>query len=226
MEGETPPSRAVPTLPPTEPTADTPPPGGADALSAAHQRQFEALLAPVLGAAYGTALQMTRNPDDAEDLVQEAALLAFRGFGRFEAGTRFKAWFFKILTNVYYQSYRRRRREPELALLEDVSELYLYVQTARAGLHGAGMDPVERVLGKLDAEAITGALGTLPEEYRVAAALYFAEQFAYEEIATMLEIPVGTVRSRLHRARKLLQKALWRLAEEQGVVAALAAERK
>jgi len=211
-------------VPPTDPTASTSPPGGAEALSAAHQRQFEALLAPVLGAAYGTALHLTRSPEDAEDLVQEAALLAFRGFGRFEAGSHFKAWFFKILTNVYYQSYRRRRREPEIAPLEDVSELYLYLQTARGGLHEAGVDPVERVLGQLDAEAIAAALGTLPEEYRVVAALYFREQFAYEEIAAMLEIPVGTVRSRLHRARKLLQKALWRLAVEQGVVAALAAE--
>lgn len=209
---------------PTEQIASHSPPGPPGALNAELQRQFEALLAPLLGAAFGTALHLTRSQDDAEDLVQEAALLAFRGFPRFEAGTNFKAWFFKILTNVFYQRYRRRHREPEVAPLEDVSELYLYVQTARAGLHGAGMDPAELVLGKLDAEAIARALGTLPEEYRVVAALYFVEQFAYDEVAAILEIPVGTVRSRLHRARKLLQKALWRLAEEQGVLAALATE--
>jgi RNA polymerase sigma-70 factor (ECF subfamily) len=182
------------------------------------QNRFEALLAPVLPTAYGAALHMTRNRDDAEDLLQETSVQAFRAFQQFQPGTNFKAWFFRILTNLFYQRYRRRRREPELAPLEDASELYLYVQTARAGLHGAASDPVELVLGRMDEDAIAAAIQALPEEYRVVAALYFVDQFSYDEIATIAGCPVGTVRSRLHRGRRMLQKALWRMAEEQGLL--------
>ena len=192
-------------------------------LTQEHQNQFEALLAPVLPAAFGAALHMTRSRDDAEDLVQDAAVQAFRAFEQFQAGTNFKAWYFKILTNAFYQRYRRRQREPELAPLEDASELYLYLQTARAGLHTEGSDPAALVLGRMDEEAVASAIHALPEEYRVVAALYFVEQFSYEEIAEMVECPVGTVRSRLHRGRKLLQKALWRLAEDQGWLAPVGA---
>jgi RNA polymerase sigma-70 factor, ECF subfamily len=185
---------------------------------AERQNRFEGLLAPVLGPAYGAALHMTRSPDDAADLVQEAALLAFRAFDSFEPGTNFKAWYFRILTNLFYQRFRRRQREPEIAPLEDASELYLYLQTARSGVQGAENDPAELVLGRMDAETVSRAISALPEEYRVVCSLYFMEQFSYEEIAGMVDCPVGTVRSRLHRGRKLLQKALWHLAVEQGLV--------
>lgn len=182
------------------------------------RRHFEELLAPVLPAAFGTALHMTRCRDDAEDLVQEAALLAYRSFHQFRADTNFKAWFFRILTNLFYQRYRRKQREPEIAPLEDAPELYLYAQSAQAGLLTAATDPAALVLGKLDEEAVSGAIRSLPEEYRVVSALYFGEQFSYEEIAEMVGCPVGTVRSRLHRARRILQKSLWRLAVEHGIL--------
>ena len=189
-------------------------------MSQERQNRFESLLSPVLGPAFGAALQMTRCRDDAEDLVQEAALQAYRAFDTFEPGTNFKAWFFRVMTNLFYQSYRKRRREPEIAPLEDASEIYLYLQSTRAGLQGPPDDPADVVLGRMDSEAVSTAIATLPEEYRVVAALYFIEDFAYQEIAEIVECPVGTVRSRLHRGRKMLQKSLWRLAVERGLIAA------
>jgi RNA polymerase sigma-70 factor (ECF subfamily) len=188
------------------------------------QNQFEGLLAPVLPSAYGAALHMTRSREDAEDLVQEAALQAFRGFRGFEPGTHFKAWFFRILTNVFRQRYRKRQREPEIAPLADASELYLYVQASRAGLPVSGADPAELVLGRMDAETVTRAIAALPEEYRIVTALHLVDQFSYDEIAAILECPKGTVRSRLHRGRRMLQKSLWRLAEEQGLLDPLVTE--
>jgi len=188
-------------------------------MSRERQRQFEALLTPVLGPAYGAAFHMTRSREDAEDLIQDASLQAFRAFDSFEPGTNFKAWFFRILTNLFYQRYRRRRREPQIAPLEDASELYLYIQASRAGVREDTENPAERVLGALDTEAVGRAIEALPEEYRVVAALYFMEEFSYQEIADMVGCPVGTVRSRLHRGRRMLQKALWGIAAERGVVA-------
>jgi RNA polymerase sigma-70 factor (ECF subfamily) len=182
------------------------------------QNRFEGLLAPVLGQAFGTALQLTRSRDDAEDLVQEAAVQAYRAFDTFTPGTNFKAWFFRILVNFFYQRHRKRKREPEIAPLEDAPDLYIYAQAARTGLPCPPEDPASVVLGRLDSEAVGSAIAGLPEEYRIVCALYFIEDFAYQEIAEMVDCPVGTVRSRLHRGRKLLQRALWRLAEEQGIV--------
>lgn len=179
---------------------------------------FEALLTPLLGPAYGAALHLTRNPADAEDLVQEAALLACRGFGSFEQGTNFKAWFFRILANCFYSKYRKRKREGTVVELEDTPELYLYCQTAAVGLHRQTDDPATVVMGKLDTEQVSAAIDALPEEYRVVATMYFMQDFSYQEIADMLGIPVGTVRSRLHRGRHMLQKALWQIAQERGIV--------
>ena len=183
-----------------------------------------AALAPHVSAAFGAALQMTRHRDDAEDLVQEAAVRAYRAFDTFTRGTNFRAWFFKILTNLFFQRYRKAQREPERADLEDVEDLYLYAQTANAGLHARSSDPAELVLGQMDEETVTQAVSALPEEFRVVSALYFMEQFSYQEIADIIACPVGTVRSRIHRGRKMLQKALWQLAQEQGIVAGLSGE--
>lgn len=184
-------------------------------------QSFEQLLAPVLGAAYGTALHMTRHRDDAEDLVQEAALRAFRFFHTFEPGTHFKAWFFRILTNVYVGKYRQKQREPEIVNLEEAPELYLYSHTMAAGLHARSTDPAALVLRQLDTEQVTAAIAALPEEYRTVCALYFMEQFSYQEIAQILDCPVGTVRSRLHRGRRALQRELWQIAQEAGITDAL-----
>ncbi len=178
---------------------------------------FEALLMPLLGSAYSTALRLTRNPADAEDVVQEAALLASRGFHSFQTGTNFKAWFFRILTNAYFSKYRQQRRRGHSVPLEDTPELYLFSQAAALGLHGQSADPAGDLVGRLDAEQVIGALDSLPEEYRVVATLYFVNDLSYEAIASSLEIPIGTVRSRLHRGRRMLQRALWRLAQDHGI---------
>ncbi len=180
--------------------------------------ELEVLLLPLLNSAYGTAMHLTRNRADAEDLVQEASLLACRGFGTFEQGTNFKAWFFRILTNCFYSKYRKRKREGTQLELEDSPELYLYCQTAAAGLHARTEDPAAAVMARMDSEQVGSAIDALPEEYRVVATLYFLQDFSYQEIAEVLDVPVGTVRSRLHRGRRMLQKALWTVAQERGII--------
>ncbi|MGH2578379.1 MAG: sigma-70 family RNA polymerase sigma factor [Actinomycetota bacterium] len=182
------------------------------------QIEFEALLSPILQMAYGTAVRLTRNRTEAEDLVQDAALLAYRAFGSFQRGTNFKAWFFRILTNAFYSRHRKEKHEKANLSTEDVPALYLYTKTAEAGLHGRESDPASAIMDKLDTEQVSEALEALPTEYRVVATLYFIEDFSYQQIAEVLECPVGTVRSRLHRGRRLLQKALWRVAVERGIV--------
>jgi len=178
---------------------------------------FETLLAAVVNPAYGYALRLTRNQADAEDLIQEASFLAHRGFGSFEPGSNFKAWFFTILTNCYRSKYRRDVRRPTVDL-DDTPDLYIYSRSGEAGFPTEGPDPAAALLDKLGTERVEAALAQLPEEYRVVATLYFMQDFSYEEIARAVECPVGTVRSRLHRGRKMLQKALWQVAEEAGIV--------
>jgi RNA polymerase sigma-70 factor, ECF subfamily len=179
--------------------------------------EFEELLRGVADAAYGTALRMTGNRQDAEDLLQEASLAAFRGRASFRAGSQFRAWFFKILMNCFYATHRKARAAISLDDVEDSHDMYLYVQTAMAGLH-AGGDPVGATIGRLASEDIARALDSLPEVYRSACTMYFMEDFTYEEIGDILSIPLGTVRSRLNRGRRFLQKRLWRLAVDQGIV--------
>lgn len=192
--------------------------------------EFELLLSPLLDRAYGVALHLTRDRADAQDLVQEAALLAFRGFAGFRPGTNFRAWFFKILTNAFYTSHRKRRQEPDTVPLDDVPSAYVQQRAhevvsdeGRAGAGLQGGNVARAVLGKLEIEQMEEAIGSLPEEFRVACSLYFLQDFTYQEIADILGVPIGTVRSRLHRGRALLQKRLWQLAEDHGLVAAAAA---
>jgi RNA polymerase sigma-70 factor (ECF subfamily) len=179
---------------------------------------YDALLLPLLDSAYGTALHLTRNAADAEDLVQDAALLASRGFASYEQGSNFKAWFFRILTNAFYSKYRKRKREGVQMELQDTPELYLYCQTAAAGLHAGSENPAAVVMDKLDGAMIGTAIDALPDDYRVVATLYFMQDFSYQEIAEVLEVPVGTVRSRLHRGRRILQRALWQVAHDRGII--------
>jgi RNA polymerase sigma-70 factor (ECF subfamily) len=184
------------------------------------QVEFERLLSPILSMAYGTAVRLTRDRTEAEDLVQDAALLAYRAFGSFQQGTNFKAWFFRILTNAFYSRHRREKHEKANLSTEEVPSLYLYARTAEAGLQGPEHDPSAVIMDKLDTEQVSAALEALPTEYRVVATLYFIEDFSYQQIADVLECPVGTVRSRLHRSRRLLQKRLWDIAVERGIVRA------
>jgi RNA polymerase sigma-70 factor (ECF subfamily) len=178
------------------------------------------LLTPLLGPAYGFCLRLTRSGPDAEVLVQEAALNACKGFATFEAGTNFKAWFFKIIVNTLRSRFRRKRPEHYAVGLHDAPDLFLYRRTAELGWHNEGSDPAQELLRRLDTAQIEMALAELPEKYRVVCMMYFIEDFSYEEIAKMLGIRLGTVRSRLHRGRKLLQRSLWRVAVMHGIVPA------
>jgi RNA polymerase sigma-70 factor (ECF subfamily) len=180
--------------------------------------EFEVLFGAVTSTAFGVAVRLTRNQADAEDLVQEAALLAFRAFASFEPGTNFRAWFFKILTNCYFSKRRREKSRPVTSDLDDTPDLYLYARSAEAGFPTQGPDPAGQLLEKLGTERVVAAIDRLPEEYRVVSTLYFMEDLSYEEIAQVLGCPIGTVRSRLHRGRKMLQKALWQVAEEDGII--------
>ena len=185
-------------------------------------REFETLLSGVLEVAYGVAYHLTRSRDDAEDLVQEAALQAYRNFHQFEPGTNFKAWYLRILTHCCFALYRKRRRQPQISL-EDASPLHLNMASLGAGIGAAHGDPATLVVSRLGEERVSQAIGELPEEFRVVCTLYFMNDASYQEIAQILECPVGTVRSRLHRGRRMLQKALWCLAEDEGIVAAFGA---
>lgn len=186
--------------------------------AAAAAADFKSLLEPVLEPAYRTAYHLTRNEADAEELVQEAALLAFKGFGRFKPGTNFKAWFFTILRNRFISTYRKKQREIKTVELEDAPELYMYTKSMESGLSAQTSEPAKYVIEQLDAEQVATALSELPMEFREAATLYFTQDMSYHDIAEVLSVPVGTVRSRLHRGRKLLQKKLWHLAEDYGLV--------
>ena len=184
------------------------------------QEEFEALFRPILSMAYGTAVRLTRDRTEAEDLVQDAALLAFRAFGSFQPGTNFKAWFFRILTNAFYSRHRKTKHERNNVSTEDLPALYLYSRTAEIGLHSQEPDPAAAMMDRFDTEHVAEALDALPEEYRVVASLYFVDDLSYQQIAEAVGCPVGTVRSRLHRGRRMLQRALWQVAEERGIVPA------
>jgi RNA polymerase sigma-70 factor (ECF subfamily) len=185
------------------------------------EEDLQLLILPLLDGAYGTAVHLTGSRADAEDLVQEAVHHACRGFGTFRRGTNFKAWFYRILTNCFYSGFRKSKRQGARLSLDDTHELYLFCQTAAVGLHASGEDPATALMDRMDAEQVGTAIDALPEEYRVVATLYFMQDFTYREIAEVLEVPVGTVRSRLHRARRMLQRALWTVAQERGIIAAL-----
>ena len=199
-------------------------PAASDPVGALTPGGFEMLLLELLPSAYGYALRLTRHRADAEDLVQEASLLAIRGAATFEPGTNFKAWFYRILTNCFRSRHRQAQRRPATVELDEVQELYLFSRSAAAGLPFEGDDPARRLLDALGTGRIVEAIVMLPEEFASVCTLYFMEDFAYHEIAEVLGVPVGTVRSRLHRGRKMLQKALWQVAEDAGIVAALGRE--
>lgn len=200
------------------------PPGAPPDVGAAElpESEFQAQLVAALPAAYGYALRLCHHRADAEDLVQEAALLAFRGRGGFESGTNFKAWYFRIVTNCFRGRHRQEQRRPRTVDFDDAQDLDLRAASAANGVPFQGDDPASLLIDRIGTERVADALARLPDEFRVACALYFMEDFAYHEIAEILGVPVGTVRSRLHRGRKMLQKSLWRGAEDAGIVPARA----
>ena len=185
-------------------------------VSAEDLRRFEEEALPLANALYGGALRMTRNPADAADLVQETYLRAFRSWSQFKEGTNLKAWLYRILTNLYISSYRVKKREPQMVSANDAGDFDLYQSLVDQNHVAASAESI--VIDSLGDEDIKRALLDLPEDFRIAVSLADVEGFSYREIADMLNIPIGTVMSRLHRGRKALQKALWGLAEQRGLV--------
>jgi RNA polymerase sigma-70 factor, ECF subfamily len=181
------------------------------------KRRFQRDALPMLDSLYAGALRMTRNPADAEDLVQETMLRAYRSFDRFEPGTNLKAWLFRILTNAYINVYRKRQREPQKVSQEDVEDFDLY-QELKDHDPQFSETPESIVLDGLVDSDITDAIDDLPEQFRLAVVLSDIEGFTYAEMAEIMDVPMGTVMSRLHRGRKALQKRLWDLARDRGIV--------
>lgn len=195
-----------------------------DPRPAAAPPSFEELFLPLVDNAFRLALSLVRNASEAEDLVQEAALAAYRSFASFTPGTNFKAWFYRILINRHYYRYRRERGRPVAVELEEAPELYLFNRTAELGLHRGDGDPAELLMRKMTSDHVRRAIASLPRDFRIPVGLFFLEELSYEAIATVVGCPVGTVRSRLHRGRRMLQKALWKIAEETGIVRQLTPE--
>jgi len=173
-----------------------------------------------MGSLYSAALRMTRNPADAEDLVQETYLKAYRGYDSFKAGTNLKAWLYRILTNTFINSYRARRRHPEETELEDVEDFYLFHRLGGLEAAAAGRSAEDEVLESMTDEEVKQAIESLPEVFRMAVLLADVEGFSYKEIAEIMDVPIGTVMSRLHRGRGALQKALHDYGMARGLVAA------
>ncbi|MGZ4147723.1 MAG: sigma-70 family RNA polymerase sigma factor [Actinomycetota bacterium] len=179
------------------------------------KERFERDVLPLLPNLYSAALRLTRNPADAEDLVQEAYLRAYRGFSGFQEGTNLRAWMYRILTNTFINNYRKKQRQPQTVSDEDIEDWYLY---DRLGESAAAASAETSVLERIPDEDVQKALEALPEQFRMAVWLADVEGFSYKEIAEILDVPIGTVMSRLHRGRKSLQKALWETVRERGLV--------
>ena len=165
---------------------------------------------------FSTALRLTRNTADAEDLVQEAYLRAYRGYESFSEGTNLRAWLFRILTNAHINRYRSKKRRVEETEFDDVEDFYLYRKLHDPGALGRSAE--DELMGLFGEGEVVAAVEALPEAYRVAVLLADVEGFAYKEIAEILDIPIGTVMSRLHRGRKALQKELYEFASARGLV--------
>ena len=181
----------------------------------AEQVNFESDAMQFAPQLYSAALRMTRNPADAEDVVQETFLKAYRAYGTFKAGTNLKAWLYRILTNTYINRYRKKQRRPSEVELGELQDLYLYRRLGEQS--GASQSAEQEVLDSFVDADVKQGLESLPEHFRLPVLLADVEGFSYKEIAEIVDVPIGTVMSRLHRGRKALQKKLWSVAEERGL---------
>lgn len=181
----------------------------------ADQATFADAASEYMDQLYSAALRMTRNNADAEDLLQETYMRAYKGYPRFEEGTNLRAWLYRILTNTFINTYRAKKRRPELSDVAEVEDLYLYRRLGglEAARHGRSAE--DELMDTFAEGAVRDAVDSLPDNFRVPVLLADVEGFSYKEIAEMMDVPIGTVMSRLHRGRKALQKSLWEFASDR-----------
>jgi len=176
------------------------------------QLDFQEEMIPHLDAIYNFALRLTTDPNDAEDLVQDTIVKAFRFFSSYEKGTNAKAWLFRILKNSYINNYRKKSKQPHQVDYDEVSQYYESIRSEQSET----TDLEDLMYREMLDDDVTRALTQLPEDFRTVVMLCDMEGFTYEEIANMLDVPIGTIRSRLHRGRNLLRVQLLEYAEKKG----------
>ena len=167
---------------------------------------------------FSTAMRMTRNRSDAEDLVQETFIKAWRSFTTYQQGSNLRAWLFRIMTNTYINKYNAQQRKPAETELDDVEELFLYKRLGSVDQSQLSQSAEDQMLSLFTDDEVKKALEELPDQFRIPVLMSDVEGFSYKEIAEILEIPLGTVMSRLHRGRKSMQKMLYEYAKGRGLI--------
>lgn len=179
------------------------------------RKQFEAEALPHMDALLRTALRMTKNQTDAEDLVQETMVKAYRFWDKFESGSNCRAWLFKIMTNIFINEYRSKSRTPVSVNMDDIDDNFLFGQLSTLSPE---KNPEQELFAKIFDDDVKRAIEELPDDFRLVVVLSFLEGFSYQEIADIVDLQLGTVKSRLHRGRKLLQKKLYDYAVRNGYI--------